>query len=324
MFRGYKGVMGLLAVAVILGLPRIIGSYWLNMVTMSLIFSIVVFSLNLLNGLTGLLSFGQASFVGIGAYVMGVLSVHGVHPLLAGLAGTVAGAVAGVLISLSAARLKGHYLAIGTMGFGVLIFQLLLNLEITRGPMGLPGIPTGAVSKTMWYYIMLVVAGFLVLALRYIGERSVLGNLLKTVKADEFAAAACGINVYGVKLFVFGLSAGLAGFAGAIFAAYLRFLTPDLFITQESFRFLMMAVVGGTGSFAGGLISSLFFTVLPEALRIVGESNLRLLIYGASVLLVLLFMPNGIGGWLDRRKAAVTVATQSRQEVKKLASAHRS
>ncbi len=324
MFRRVKQfwwAIGVLAAAL---LPWVLGQYWLNMVILSLIFAIVVFSLNLLNGLAGLLSFGQAAFVGLGAYILGVLSVHGVNPFLATVAGVFTATAAGLLIALPAARLKGHYLAIGTLGFGVLIFQLLLNLEITRGPMGLSGIPTEGVPQTGWYYIVLSIVIGLGLVLRYLGDRSLLGIMLKTVKADEVAAKSCGINVFAVKLLAFGLSATLAGLAGALYGAYLRFLTPELFTTNQSFQFLMMSVVGGTGSFVGGLISSLIFTILPEALRVVGESNIRLLIYGIAVLSVLLFLPDGIGGLLDKQRLFRAAKPGSQKEVEKIDGGYRS
>jgi branched-chain amino acid transport system permease protein len=290
-------------VAAILALPLTFGLFWINMVIMALIFSLVVFSINLLTGLTGLLSFGQAGFVGIGAYTLGVLAKQGHPPLLAGLYGVLLAMACGFLLGLPAARLKGHYLAIGTLGFGILIFQLLTNsVEITRGPMGLVGIPTGGIDKQTWYLITLAVCIAVLAALAYIDRTSVLGVVLKMVRHDEIAAQASGINVFAVKLIAFTASAGLAGLAGALLAAYVRFLTPDLFNEQESFRYMMMAVVGGVGSPIGGVIASLMLTMIPEGLRVLGEDNLRLLVYGTMVLFVLWFLPSGIGGLIDRRR----------------------
>ena len=164
----------------------------------------------------------------------------------------------GFLLGLPAARLKGHYLAIGTLGFGILIYQLLTNsVDITRGPMGLIGIPTGGIDKQTWYLIMLAVCLAMLAALAYIDRYSALGVVLKMVRHDEIAAQASGINIFAVKLIAFTVSAGLAGLSGALFAAYVRFLTPDLFNEQESFRYMMMAVVGGIGSPLGGIVASL-------------------------------------------------------------------
>jgi branched-chain amino acid transport system permease protein len=298
MFRRFLWLAG---AALVLAWPLSFGPFWLNMVIMALIFSLVVFSINLLTGLAGLLSFGQAGFVGIGAYTLGVLAKQGVHPLLAGTYGVLLAMLSGLLLGLPAARLKGHYLAIGTLGFGILILQLLTNsVEITRGPMGLLGIPTGGISRHAWYLLMLAVCLAALGALTYVDRYSVLGVVLKLVRHDEIAAQASGINIFAVKLGAFTASAALAGLAGVLFAAYVRFLTPDLFNEQESFRYMMMAVVGGIGSPLGGVIASLLLTTIPEGLRMLGEDNYRLLVYGTMVLFVLWFLPSGIGGVLDR------------------------
>jgi branched-chain amino acid transport system permease protein len=291
------------AFAVLAALPLIFGTFWINMVINALIFSLAVFSINLLTGFTGLLSFGQAGFVGIGAYTLGVLTKQGTPPLFAGLYGVLLAMLCGFLLGLPAARLKGHYLAIGTLGFGILIYQLLTNsVDITRGPMGLIGIPTGVIDKQTWYLVMLAVCLTLLAALAYIDRYSALGVILKMVRHDEIAAQASGINVFAVKLIAFTVSAGFAGLSGALFAAYARFLTPDLFNEQESFRYMMMAVVGGIGSPLGGFVASLVLTIIPEGLRALGEDNYRLLVYGTMVLFVLWFLPAGIGGLIERQR----------------------
>jgi branched-chain amino acid transport system permease protein len=166
--------------------------------------------------------------------------------------------------------------------------------------MGLIGIPTGGVDKQTWYLIMLSVCLAMLAALAYIDRYSALGVILKMVRHDEIAAQASGINIFAVKLIAFTVSAGLAGLSGALFAAYVRFLTPDLFNEQESFRYMMMAVVGGIGSPLGGIIASLMLTMIPEGLRVLGEDNYRLLVYGTMVLFVLWFLPAGIGGLIER------------------------
>ena len=151
-----RRVLLIAAVAILAALPLTFGTFWINMVITALIFSLAVFSVNLLTGLTGLLSFGQAGFVGIGAYTLGVLAKQGHPPILAGLYGVLLAMLCGFLLGLPAARLKGHYLAIGTLGFGILIYQLLTNsVDVTRGPMGLIGIPTGGIDRQTWYLIML-------------------------------------------------------------------------------------------------------------------------------------------------------------------------
>lgn len=290
------GCVALLAV-----LPFVIGPFWLQMMILALIYSLVVYSINLLTGYAGLLSFGQAGFVGAGAYTYGVLSVAGVPLGLCVLAGLALPTILGLLLGLPAARLKGHYLAIGTLGFGVLGAQMLNNMvDITRGPMGLLGIHSFETDRLVWYYIMLAMSLSVMAGLNVLERHTFIGIMFKSVKYDEISAESCGMATFGVKLAAFCSSAFLAGLCGVMLAAFMRFLTPDLFLPTESFRYLMMAVVGGVGSATGGLIASLLLTAVPELLRSFGETNFRLLVYGVMVLFVLWFVPGGIGGLIDR------------------------
>ncbi len=294
-------ILRALFVAVLATLPFLVNGYWLNMAILALIYSLVVYSITVLTGFTGLLSFGQAGFVGLGGYTYGVLSVKGVDPAAAAAWGLLVPTVAGFLLGLPAARLRGHYLAIGTLGFGVLVGQMLNNMvDVTRGPMGLLGIKSFGFDRVTWFYFVLALAVGLCAALEYLDRRTFLGVVLKSVKYDEISASASGIGVFAVKLLAFSASAFLAGSCGVLLAAYMRFLTPDLFISAESFRYLMMSVVGGVGSASGAIISSLILTAVPEALRAFGETNVRLLVYGLMVLFVLWFLPGGIGGLIDR------------------------
>ena len=288
-------------VAVMAALPFVLGANWVNMLTRAWIASLAVFSINLLTGVAGLLSFGQAGFVGLGAYTYGVLSVAGVSPALAVGAAMLLSTAVGFLLALPAARLKGSYLAIGTLGFGVLVAQLLNNMvDVTRGPMGLLGIPSFGRDRTAWYFAAMTISLLTMAGLRALERRTYLGVVLKSIKHDEISSSACGIAVFRMKLFAFSLSALFAGLSGALYAAHARYLTPDLFVTGESFQYLMIAVVGGIGNASGGMIASLLLTVLPEGLRALGETNLRLLVYGTMVLFVLWFLPEGIGSLIER------------------------
>ena len=297
---GRMAFVGALAV-----LPLVLNAYWINLLTLALVYSLAVYSINLLTGFTGLLSFGQAGFVGVGAYTYGVLSVAGWSSPVAAMAGMLLPTCIGALLALPAARLRGQYLAIGTLGFGVLVAQLLNNLDdVTRGPMGLLGIGSMGFSRTAWYYVALALSVLIGSGLTIVERRTYLGLLLKSVRHDEISAGACGVAVFPVKLFAFSASALVAGLCGVLLAADLKFLTPDLFGTPESFRYLMMAVVGGIGSATGGMVSALLLTLVPELLRGLGETNVRLLVYGTMVLFVLWFLPNGIGGVIDRLGSA--------------------
>ncbi len=224
----------LVCVAIMAALPFVIGAFWLQMMVLALIYSLVVFSINVLTGYAGLLSFGQAGFVGAGAYTYGVLSVSGVPLIICVLAGLALPTFLGLMLGLPAARLKGHYLAIGTLGFGVLGAQLLNNMvDITRGPMGLLGIHSFGLDQTEWYYVLLVVALGTMAGLNLMERHTFLGVMFKSVKYDEVSAEACGIATFGVKLLAFCSSAFLAGLSGVLLAAYMRFLTPDLFVPTD-------------------------------------------------------------------------------------------
>lgn len=291
----------LACIALLVALPQIAGPFWLNMMALALIYSLVVYSINVLTGFSGLLSFGQAGFVGAGAYTYGVLSVAGVPIALCIAAALALPTLLGLLLGLPAARLKGHYLAIGTLGFGVLGAQLLNNMvDITRGPMGLLGIRSIGLDRVTWYYVLLVISLTVMAGLNLLERRTFLGVVFKSVKYDEISAEASGMATFGIKLLAFSASAFLAGLCGVLLAMYMRFLTPDLFVPTESFRYLMMAVVGGVGSATGGFVASLLLTAVPEMLRSLGETNLRLLVYGTMVLFVLWFVPGGIGDLIDR------------------------
>lgn len=290
-----------LGVAILAAMPFVLNGFWLNVLSQALIYGFAVFSLTFLTGFTGLLSFGQAGFIGLGAYCYGVMTVAHYPPVLAAVAGVMLAAGMGLLLGLPAARLRGHYLAICTLAFGILVAQVLNNaVSITRGPMGMLGIRSFPLDRAQWYYLLLGLDVLAIAVINLIDRHLYIGVVLKSVKHDEISASASGVGTFRVKLAMFTLSAALAGFSGVLLAAYVRFLTPDLFLPAESFRVLMMAVVGGVGSATGGLIAAIVLTVIPESLRMLGESNLRLLVYGVMVLFVLWFLPGGIGGLIAR------------------------
>jgi branched-chain amino acid transport system permease protein len=166
--------------------------------------------------------------------------------------------------------------------------------------MGLLGIPTFGRNRTAWYFAAMAVSLFVMAAVTFVERRMYLGVVLKSIKHDEIASRTCGVAVFPMKVLAFSASACLAGLSGTLYAAHARYLTPDLFQTGESFQYLMIAVVGGVGSATGGLAAALLLAVIPEALRTLGETNVRLLVYGTMVLFVLWFLPYGLGGLIDR------------------------
>ncbi len=275
--------------------------YILRIAVLALLYGTLTVSLNLVNGYAGLFSLGHAAFYGIGAYTSGLLAVRLGLPFL--LTFLVAGCVAmlfGVLLSLPAMRLRGIYLAIVTLAFAEIVRLLLLNMQwLTRGPFGLPGIP----SPSIFGYqvasdadIFLMALLLLILTI-YVVEQIMAhrpGEALLAIREDEQAAAACGIDVFRYKVLAFATAAFLAGLAGSIYAHYTRFISPDSFTLNESFSVLAMLVFGGIGSTPGALLGAVLLTAIPEAFRF--AADYRMLIYGITLTLVMLIRPQGILG----------------------------
>jgi branched-chain amino acid transport system permease protein len=210
----------------------------------------------------------------------------------------------GMALAIFAARLRGHYLAIASLGFAVIVHQVLLNwISLTQGPLGiyaikpppaiaLPGLPVVAFGDpaNMFY----LVAGFALLFYLLLDQlvRSPIGDTLAAIREDEVSAASFGIHCTAWKVFAFGLASALAGAAGGFYASFVGTLVPDAFTITESFTVLAMVIVGGMGTLIGPVWGALLLTVLPELFR--GFGDFRLVLYGATLTLVVLFMPGGI------------------------------
>jgi branched-chain amino acid transport system permease protein len=254
---------------------------------------LLALSLNLVMGYTGQLNLGQSAFFAIGAYVSTVLiKSHGWNFWLAGLAGVLAAGVLGLALAAFAARLRGHYLAIASLGFAVITYQVLLNWEdVTQGVRGIYGILPPVSGTTALFYLVAGVATVVYLLLDNL-VRSPVGDTLRAIREDEVSAASLGINRAAWKAFAFGLGAAIAGLAGIFYPGLVGTLVPDAFGIVESFTMMAMVIVGGMGTMVGPVIGAVVLTFLPEVLRGFGE--LRLMIYGLALTLVVLFMPGGI------------------------------
>jgi branched-chain amino acid transport system permease protein len=201
-------------------------------------------------------------------------------------------------------RLRGHYLAIASLGFAVITYQVLLNwIGLTQGPLGiygilpppalaLPGLP--AIDFADLANLFYLVAGFALLAYILLDQlvRSPAGETLTAIREDEVSAASLGMNCRAWKVFAFAVGSAVAGGAGCFYAAFLGTLVPDAFFITESFTILAMVIVGGMGTLSGPVFGAILLTVLPEFLRGIGD--LRLIVYGLALTLVVLFMPGGI------------------------------
>src|SRR6185295_12180088 len=245
---------------------------------------------------------GQSAFYGLGAYVSTLLITRLGVPFWIAFAGGVAFAgLAGMILALFAVRLRGHYLAIASLGFAVITYQILLNwISLTQGPLGiyaiepppplrLPGLPAIDFSNSAAMFYLVAGSAFLVYVLLDRLVRSPIGETLTAIREDEISAASLGIDAAAWKVFAFGIGAAVGGAAGCFYAAFVGTLVPDAFFITESFTILSMVIVGGTGTLIGPVWGAILLTLLPELLRGIGD--LRLVVYGVALTLVVLFMP---------------------------------
>jgi branched-chain amino acid transport system permease protein len=260
------------------------------------------------NGITGQFSIGHAGFMAVGAYVAAAVTVFvpqavdvvliseeitdGALLFLGMLLGAGVAAGAGYVVGLPSLRLKGDYLAIVTLGFGEIIRVLLLNVDTLGGARGL-SVPR--LSGFFWIYL---VAGFAVLAVVRI-TNSTHGRAMLSVREDEVAAEAVGVNTTGYKVRAFVISSALAGIAGALYAHHNGIITPETFSFVKSTEVVVMVVLGGLGSTSGAMIAAVVLTLLPEALRPIKEItgiDLRMVIYSMLLVVLMLVRPQGLLG----------------------------
>jgi branched-chain amino acid transport system permease protein len=266
--------------------------------------------LDFILGYAGQLNLGHSAFYGIGAYASTLLIIElGVPFWLAFAIAMLLAGLAGAALSIFAVRLRGHYLAIASLGFAVIVHQVLLNwIGLTQGPLGIYGIkpPPGihlpgiavvsfADAASMFYLVAGFALLFYVLLDRLV--RSPIGDTLAAIREDEVSAASLGINCTAWKVFAFGIGSAIAGAAGAFYASFVGTLVPDAFNITESFTMLAMVIVGGMGTLIGPIAGAILLTVLPELLRGVGD--LRLVLYGGALTLVVLFVPGGLAQGID-------------------------
>lgn len=279
---------------VIAAAPWLLGSfYWRGILVLCAMNVLLAISLNLVLGYTGQLNLGQSAFFGIGAYVSTILiKTYGWNFWLAALAAVGAAGLVGVALAAFAVRLRGHYLAIASLGFAVITYQVLVNWEsVTEGVRGIYGILPPVSSTVALFYLVAAVALLVYFLLDNL-VRSPVGDTLRAIREDEISAASLGVNSALWKAFAFGLGAAIAGLAGVFYPGFVGTLVPDAFGIVESFTMMAMVIVGGTGTMVGPVLGAIVLTFLPELLRGFGE--LRLMIYGLALTLVVLFMPGGM------------------------------
>jgi branched-chain amino acid transport system permease protein len=289
-----RAVALLAAVLAVAALPWLLQApYWRGILVLCAMNVLLAMSLNLVLGYTGQLNLGQSAFFAIGAYVSTILvKTYAWNFWAASLAAVTAAGLLGLALAAFAVRLRGHYLAIASLGFAVITYQVLVNWEkVTQGVRGFYGVLPPIGNMAGLFYL---VAGLALLVYVLIDNlvRSPVGDTLRAIREDEISAASLGINGALWKAFAFGLGAAIAGLAGCFYPGFVGTLVPDAFNIIESFTMMAMVIVGGMGTMIGPVIGAIVLTFLPELLRDFGE--FRLMIYGLALTLVVLFMPGGI------------------------------
>ena len=282
--------------------------YLLHILIVFLIYAIFAVSLNLELGYTGLYNFGHVAFFGIGAYTSALLSLAG-YPVLLGMAGGMLFAgVAGMLLAIPALRLSGDYFGIATLSFGEIIRLFFLNERwLTKGPMGLPGIPRpvwigeGVAGLPRFLILCIVLAALVFLLTRHI-TRSPFGRALKVVREDEYVAQALGKNALSFKVRVVTVGSILAGLAGSLWAHYISYISPADFTLTETILVLLCVVLGGRGTNWGPILGAFVIIFFQEAIRFLPIppdfdrfiAPLQGMVYGAALVILMLKRPEGL------------------------------
>lgn len=315
-----------------------LGPYWVRILDFCLLYAVLALGLNIVVGYAGLLDLGYIAFYAVGAYLFALLAsphfdLHWSGWIILPL-GAIAASFAGILLGTPTLRLRGDYLAIVTLGFGEIVRLFMNNLDrpvnITNGPQGISGIdsmsvggfsfsntlhlgPVSLGSAQLYFYLLLALVFVVVVICRRL-ENSRIGRAWVAIREDEIAAHAMGINTRNLKLLAFAMGASFGGIGGGLFASFQGFVSPESFTLMESIMVLCMVVLGGMGHIPGVLLGAFLLTITPELLRevinplqrelfgrmIVDPENLRMLLFGLAMILVMLYRPAGL--WPSRRR----------------------
>jgi branched-chain amino acid transport system permease protein len=291
-------VAAFLAIAAALAVP--LSAYSLNLLMQASTYAIAVLGLTIVLGYSGQINLAQAAFFGLGAYSVALGTTTFALPFWVALAiGVVIAAVAGAVLGLTSLRLGGHYLAMVTISFQTILTLVMTNwVAFTRGPDGVPNIKRpGLLAESGPYLGLCIAALYLVAWFVWRLKRTKLGRAMQAVRDNELAANVVGVDAYATKVAAFTLSALLGGLGGGLFAGGFSYVSPDQFSFAESVVFLTMVLLGGSASPTGALLGTGLLILLPEWLRFL--KVIYLAVYGASVILIMVFMPEGIWGYAN-------------------------
>ena len=282
--------------------------YLINLGILFCIYGVLALSLNMVVGMTGLLSLGHAAFFGIGAYATAlVMTEFGVNFFVSLLIGAIINIAVAYLVGKILSRFRGGYYAIVSSGLAIIVYSLLLNWkDLTNGPLGIFGIPKPslfgmAIDSNSAFFVLALIMLALFFALYVYIDRSSYGRGLKAIREDEQLAIVMGYPAHRMKTIIFLLSAVIAGIAGALFASYIAFIDPSTFQVHESVFLFTIIIIGGLASGVGSIVGALILLSLPEILRFVGlpyetAAQLQQIIYGLALILIMVYKPRGLFG----------------------------
>jgi len=295
------------ALILLLSLPLFLGKYSIFLLSLLAIYALVSLGLNLLMGYTGQIAAGHAGFLAIGAYITALFTANFEWvpcPVILLLAGTISGLI-GFLLGIPILRLKGFYIAMATLAFGVVVSEIILQWSsVTGGDNGF-SVPTARIGGLifdsdfkLFYLIIPVTILMTILAKNLVN--GYIGRAFIALRESEIAAQTIGIDLAKYKTIAFAVSAFYTGVAGGLFAFLITYLSPDAFTIELSIDFIAMIVIGGMGSILGSIIGAVILTGMQQVLA--GLLDLQILIFGLSLIIFMIFMPKGIVGMLGDLK----------------------
>jgi branched-chain amino acid transport system permease protein len=281
-----------------------IEAYFIHLAILVGIYLILALSLQLALGYTGLINLGHIAFFAIGAYVSALLTLNGIPFIIAILLAGIISAFFGFLLSIPTNKLKGDYLALATLAFTFVVYAVTLNwTSLTRGPLGLPGIPKPSIfglsfSSNLSFLILTII---ITLAVYFIIKRIVdspFGKVLEATRDNELATKVLGKNTFKIKSIALATSAFFAGIAGSLYAHYITYIDPSSFTIMQLIPILCIVIIGGLASLRGTIIATIILILLPEPLRFIGFPSsivgpMRQIIYALILLLILIYRPKG-------------------------------
>lgn len=287
-----------------------ISAYFIHLLILIGIYLILAISLQLAVGFTGLLNLGHIAFYCIGAYISALLSLAAWPWWLCLLLAGVGAMLFGFLLSIPTNKLKGDYLALATLGFSFVVYAVALNWTgLTRGPLGLPGIPKPNLFDFVFSdnFSFLILTFVIALISYFLIKRivaSAFGRVLEATRDDELATKVLGKNTFKIKSYALGISAFFAGIAGSLYAHYITFIDPSSFTILQLIPVIAIVIIGGLASLRGTIIATIILVLLPEPLRFIGFPSsiigpARQIIYALLLLLILIYKPKGFSGRVE-------------------------